>query len=118
MLSIRLIRNCEGDQGESAMRLILNGINGHYLRYLTDNFAAQTEQVIAAVAYATDADVLFEWCWKHEIPLRFYGRLDESVAVSIPILQSFLSRGSAQFECTLVERHHAKVIWWRGASVY
>lgn len=100
------------------MRLILNGINGHYLRYLTDNCAARTEQVIAAVAYATDAELLFEWCWKHHIPLRFYGRLDESVAVSIPILRNFLSRKSARFECSLVERHHAKVIWWRGVGVY
>jgi hypothetical protein len=100
------------------MRLILNGINGHYLRNLTENCASQTEEVIAAVAYATDADILFEWCWKHNIPLRFYGRLDECVAVSVPILRKFLSRKSARFVCSLVQRHHAKVIWWRGIGVY
>lgn len=100
------------------MRLILNGINGHYLRNLTENCAPATEQVIAAVAYATDADILFEWCWKHNIPLRFYGRLDECVAVSVPILQKFLARKSGRFVCSLVQRHHAKVIWWRGVGVY
>jgi hypothetical protein len=100
------------------MHLILNGINGHYLRNVTENCASRTEEVIAAVAYATDADILFEWCWKHNIPLRFYGRLDEGVAVSVPILKKFLSRKSARFTCSLVQRHHAKVIWWRGVGVY
>lgn len=100
------------------MHLILNGINGHSLRNLTENCAPRTEEVIAAVAYATAADILFEWCWKHNIPLRFYGRLDESVAVSVPILRKFLSHKSARFACSLVQRHHAKVIWWRGVGVY
>ena len=36
------------------MKLILNGINGRYLREITENATGQTEYVEAAVAYVTD----------------------------------------------------------------
>jgi len=100
------------------MRLIMGGINGHYLRNITENCARQTEEVLAAVAYAADGALLFEWCWGNKIPLKFYGRLDEGVAVTIPILTDFLLKKSANFVCRLVQHHHAKVIWWRGVGVY
>ena len=74
------------------MRLIMGGINGHYLRDITEDSVQDTEEVLAAVAYATDASLLFDWCWQNMIPLRFYGRLDDGVAVSVPILTSFLSK--------------------------
>lgn len=100
------------------MRLMLGGINGEYLRYITDNHAADTEEVLAAVAYANDASLLFQWCWDNRIPLEYYGRLDEGLAVSISILDTFLARRSPTFVCRLVQHHHAKVIWWRGVGVY
>ena len=100
------------------MKLIMGGVNGHYLRYITDNHAVDTEEVLAAVAYATDARLLFDWCWNNRIPLKYYGRLDESVAVSLPILKNFLVRKSPDFVCRLVQHHHAKVIWWRGVGAY
>jgi hypothetical protein len=100
------------------MRLILGQINGEYLRSVTDNHAEDTEEVLAAVAYATDSAVLFDWCWENQIPLRFYGRLDDRLAVSIPILSKFLGRKSGNFVCRLVQHHHAKVIWWRGVGAY
>jgi PLD-like domain len=100
------------------MRLIMGGINGHYLRNITLNCAPETEEVLAAVAYATDASLLFDWCWQSNIPLKFYGRLDDGVAVSVPILVDFLKKKSANFVCRLVQHHHAKVIWWRGVGVY
>jgi len=100
------------------MKLIMGGINGHYLRNITENSARDTEEVLAAVAYATDASLLFDWCWQHGIPLKFYGRLDDSVAVNVSILATFLSRKSANFACRLVQHHHAKVIWWRGVGAY
>ena len=100
------------------MRLILGGVNGHYLRNITEDSATETDEVWAAVAYATDSRLLFEWCLEHEIPLKFYGRLDDTVAVSSPILRSFLERRSPEFDCYLVQHHHAKVIWWRGVGVY
>ena len=52
------------------MRLVMGGINGHYLRDITENFASQTEEVLAAVAYATEVSLLFDWCWKNQIPLQ------------------------------------------------
>jgi hypothetical protein len=61
------------------MHLILNGINGRYLREIPDNSVRETELVEAAVAYATDATLLFEWCSKSYMPLRFWGRFDEAV---------------------------------------
>lgn len=100
------------------MRLILGGINGHYLRDITESAARETEEVLAAVAYATHTELLFDWCAKHQIPLRFYGRLDDQVAVNVPVLESFLQRKSAIHVCKLVQHHHAKVIWWRGVGVY
>ena len=100
------------------MRLIMGGINGHYLRNITENYARDTEEVLAAVAYATDASLLFDWCWQNDIPLKFYGRLDDGVAVSVPILRSFLSKKSPNFVCRLVRHHHAKVIWWRRVGAY
>ena len=100
------------------MRLILNGINSHYLRYITDNYPAETELVEAAVAYASASELLFEWCWKHNIPLRFWGRFDNQLPVSVNILRVFLNRRSPNFTCKLVRRFHAKVVWWHGVGAY
>ena len=100
------------------MRLVMGGINGHYLRNITENYAHDTEEVLAAVAYATHASLLFDWCWKHRIPLKFYGRLDDTIPVTVRILETFLSKRSANFGCRLVQHHHAKVIWWRGVGAY
>jgi hypothetical protein len=100
------------------MRFILGGVNGEYLRDITLSAANETDEVLAAVAYATDGDLLFEWCWDNKIPLKFYGRLDDCVAVGVPILERFLQRKSSRFTCRLVQHHHAKVIWWRGVGVY
>ncbi len=100
------------------MRLIMNGINGQYLRNITENYARKTESVEAAVAYATDASLLFDWCWEKNIRLTYYGRLDAGVAVNANILQWFLNKKSPDYVCKLVELHHAKVIWWHGAGLY
>ena len=100
------------------MRLVMGGINGHYLRNITENCGHDTKEVLAAIAYATHASLLFDWCWKHQIPLKFYGRLDDTIPVTVPILETFLSKRSANFVCRLVQHHHAKVIWWRGVGAY
>jgi hypothetical protein len=100
------------------MRLILNGINGEYLRDIIESAAPDTESVDAAVAYATDSSLLFDWCWKKNIPLRFWGRFDDGVPVSVPILKSFLDRRSPNFACYLIRHLHAKVIRWRGVGAY
>ncbi len=79
------------------------GINGHYLRNIIENAASDTEEVFAAVAYAVDSSLLFDWCWKKKIPLKYYGRLDEGVAVSVAILTDFLKKKSPIFVCRLVQ---------------
>jgi len=100
------------------MRMILNGINGRYLREITENAPRETELVEAAVAYASDASLLFDWCWEKSIPLRYWGRFDETVPVGLNILKSFLARRSANFTCKLLAHFHAKVIWWHGYGIY
>jgi hypothetical protein len=97
---------------------MLNGVNGRYLRDLVEQAAGKTERVDAAVAYVSDDDLLFEWCWKNEIPLRFWGRFDDGVPVKVTILERFLKRRSARFVCRLVRRFHPKIIWWRGFGAY
>lgn len=100
------------------MELFLGAINGNYLRNITENAAQETDEVLAAVAYATDNSLLFDWCIEHDIPLKFWGRLDSQVAVNTNVLSKFLKKKSAKFTCKLVKKHHAKVIWWRGYGVY
>src|SRR5665213_935265 len=100
------------------MKLVLGGVNGLYLREILDAAVKTTERVDAAVAYATDDRLLFDWCWDKEIPLRFWGRFDEAVPVSMPILRRFLSRNSGRYVCKLVRCFHPKVIWWRGYGAY
>jgi hypothetical protein len=106
------------------MKLVLGGINGTYMRDLIERASRlvdgklETEAVWAAVAYATDTGLLFDWCWENGVPLRFWGRLDDEVAVNVGVLDRFLTRRSPNFVCKLVQHHHAKVIWWRGFGVY
>jgi len=100
------------------MKLILNGINGRYLREITENATGQTEYVEAAVAYVTDESLLFEWCWNKKIPLYFYGRYDDSIPVKPDILRTFLKRRTPSFSCKLLKHFHAKVIWWHGFGAY
>lgn len=100
------------------MHLVLNAINGEFLRNITLNSTASTERVDAAVAYVSREDLLFDWCWDNKIPLRFWGRFDENVPVATPILRRFLSRRSAHYTCKLVRKFHAKVIWWHGVGAY
>jgi hypothetical protein len=100
------------------MQLMLGGINGNYLTNITLNAAAETQEVLAAVAYSTEMGLLFDWCWNNHIPLKYFGRLDAGVAVKPSILAAFLARKSASFQCRLVQYHHAKVIWWREYGLY
>jgi hypothetical protein len=101
-----------------AMRLILNGINGRYLREITDNAAQDTEYVEAAVAYVTHENLVFDWCWSNHIPLRFWGRFDEIIPVTLGVLRTFLKRKSPNYSCKLLTHFHAKVIWWHGYGAY
>jgi len=61
---------------------------------------------------------LISHCFEKHLPLRFWGRLDDQVAVDVGTLNMFLQRSSPDYVCKLVPKHHAKVIWWRGFGVY
>jgi hypothetical protein len=99
-------------------RLILNGINGRYPREICDNALPDCELVEAAVAYVSQENLVFEWCWKNEVPLKFWGRFDETVPVGPRILKLFLDRRSPNFVCKLLTHFHAKVVWWHGVGAY
>lgn len=105
-------------QWETGMKLLLGGVNGDYLRNIVETAAPHTERVDAAVAYATEGALLFDWCWEKRIPLRFWGRFDDGVPVAVPILKCFIDRRSPAFCCRLVRHLHAKVIWWHGYGAY
>ena len=100
------------------MKAILGPINGEYLRDLTLSAADGTEVVYAAVAYASKKSLLFDWCRKHGVPLKYWGRYDHTVPVSVAILRSFLSARSPNYQCKLATKFHPKVIWWRGHGCY
>lgn len=109
------------------MEFFLGGLNGNHLIDLLLKAdeeiegVRRVEEVWAAVAYAsrsTGSHTLISHCLKNDIPLKFWGRLDDQVAVDVETLNLFLNRASADFVCKLVPRHHAKVIWWRGFGVY
>ena len=109
------------------MELYLGGLNGnHLLNLLLEaerviDGERRTEEVWAAVAYATDGSgsgTLISHCFQTGIPLKFWGRLDDQVAVDVGTLNLFLHRSSPDFVCKLVPKHHAKVIWWRGFGIY
>lgn len=100
------------------MQLIMGGVNGEYLLELTEGARKDTEQVLAAVAYATESSLLFDWCLKNHKPLKFWGRFDETVPISIHILEKFITTASPNYVCKLIRRFHAKVIWWKGYGVY
>lgn len=106
---------------------MLGGLNGNHLLDLL--FEAdrviegrrRVEEVWAAVAYATKGNAngtLISHCLKNDIPLRFWGRLDDRVPVDVETLNLFLTKSSPDFVCKLVPKHHAKVIWWRGLGTY
>lgn len=105
----------------------MGGINGEFLADILSKAEREvdgerlTEEVWAAVAYASGfhhSQMLLRWCFDQNIPLKFWGRLDESVPVAIEILDKFLAKKSPNFVCKLVRHHHAKIIWWRGYGVY
>ncbi|MEQ8319347.1 MAG: phospholipase D-like domain-containing protein [Rhodospirillales bacterium] len=100
------------------MRMIMGGVNGEYLRDIVEQSVGKTEQVVAAVAYATTSDLLFDSCFKRNIPVKFWGRFDETSPVSIPVLKKFLESRSPNFVCKLVRQFHPKIIWWQGFGVY
>lgn len=100
------------------MELLANGLNGNFLRNILLNAPKTLEWVKVAVAYATGSPELISFCIKNSIPLKFWGRMDESVPVATNILERFLNLGPT-YQCKLVWRYyHPKVIWFAGYGAY
>jgi hypothetical protein len=101
------------------MRVVLGTLNGVYLKELLKQALPVSPFVRAAVAYAGGSHEFFDRCWESAIRLQYFGLLDHTAAVSLPVLEKFLRDGSGRFECRLVNGHfHAKVIWWQGYGAY
>ena len=108
-----------GDVGLTKMEVVLGGLNEIYLKALMLNAMAGSQHVQAAVAYAEGSHEFFEMCRKSEVRLQFYGLLDQSIAVSLRVLEFFLNDQSGRMRCRLVNGHfHAKVVWWHGIGAY
>ena len=100
------------------MKLVLGRLNATDLRVIRDQGLSKTTSVYAAVAYANEASLIFDWCWENDIPLKYWGRFDHEVPVSTPILEKFVRRQSPNFQGKVMRRFHPKVIWWKGYGCY
>lgn len=100
------------------MQLIKAELNRCPLDKLNTQALAKCDEVWAAVAYVTDDSSLIKPCYKQEIPLRLWARVDYSIPVNMSILEWFLGK-SPLAVCKLVrDVFHPKVIWWRPYGVY
>lgn len=100
------------------MKIIANGINDQYLQDFLLNSPTDLEWVKAAVAYASSTPELIRFCSEENIPLYFWGRIDDSFPVSSNILYKFLQLGP-DYQCKLIYNfYHPKVIWFSGYGAY
>ena len=103
------------------MKLLLGRLDGDKLAEIASSAATHCTRVQAAVAYAHDHEhPFFESIREREgIHLTFFGLLDESGAVGIPLLRALLAWGADRVTVRLVKGNfHPKVIRWRGVGAY
>ena len=101
------------------MQVVMGELNGVYLRSLLEQALAKSAYAQAAVAYAKGSHEFFESYKQSNARLEFYGLLDASFAVALPVLDMFLKDYTGRMQCRLVNGHfHAKVIWWHGYGAY
>jgi hypothetical protein len=80
------------------MKFIAGGLNGEYLSNLANQSIENTNEVLAAIAYASSDPYLFKICRNKQIKLRYWGRYDRFVPVATPILKIFLDTKSPNYE--------------------
>lgn len=102
------------------MEFVAGGLNGNWLRTLTDEHTSACLEVKAAIAYASSDNMyLLDACKRLRKVIAFYGRYDQGVPVHPEIIKWFLDQASPNLVCRVVpDILHAKVIWWVGAGVY
>jgi len=101
------------------MQLVTGGINDVHLRSIHERGIEFTEEVKAAVAYASGDPQLLRECRDNGTKLTLWCRYDDSLPVTLNILKRFLDTASPNYVCKLVpDIFHAKVIWWVGYGLY
>lgn len=100
------------------MEFVAGKLNGNYLESVVNRNINDCSEVIAVVPYCNTTR-LFELCKKAEKRVTFYGRLDESIPVDIPVLEWFIKQRSPNYACYLLHGGlHSKIIWLKGEGVY
>jgi len=107
------------------MELIANRVNGTCLRDIlpgSDN-AESVDTVLAAIAYGSNAsnqpEDLIGNSLKNKFRLDLWMRYDETVPVSVPMLERLLVHQKDNIFTKFVpDCFHAKVIWWKGYGAY
>lgn len=101
------------------MRVVMGELNGVRLLDLMNASVGKCNRVTAAVAYASQTDPFFEHCKRQGVHLEFFGLLDDTGAVSRPVLRFMLDAGPLAFSPRLIKGHfHSKIIWWHGFGAY
>jgi len=102
------------------VQTILGKLNGTFLvNVLTQSYPV-SKSIRAAVAYADFHEPLVEHLRRHpDVRLKVYGRMDETGAVSLRLLEWFLKQAPPTAQCFLINGHyHPKVIWWHEYGAY
>jgi len=103
------------------MKLIAGSLNQQTLSLLNSQLTPRAREMKVAVAYAgNDCMELFQFAQSSNVKLDFYGRYDDSIAVSPGVIAWFLDRSYlGNLKCRLIsDFYHPKVIWWCGLGAY
>jgi hypothetical protein len=87
------------------MDFVAGHINNCYLENYHIKALKKAEQLFAAIAYVGGQDRqirFFNDYYQNDIPVYLYGRYDDTVPVSINILEYFLKKKSPNMVCRLV----------------
>lgn len=105
------------------MKLIANGVNGNYLRDFLPDENDGADSAVAAIAYGSDIanrkEDLIGNCLKLGLRLDIWMRYDQTVPVSVSVLERLLVNKRNNIFCKLIpDCFHPKLIWWPGYGCY
>jgi hypothetical protein len=107
------------------LKLVANSINGILFSsvFPTGDSLGDVDEVLASVAYGSTISNpnggLITHCIDNKFKLEIWMRYDETVPISIPLLELLLrSQSNNVFTRFVPDRFHAKVVYWRGYGAY
>lgn len=104
------------------MEFIGRPLSGGMIHNVHINAIDECTEVRAAIPYAlrgTNEILLLDDCLKRQKKVTFYGRVDGTCPIDLPVLAWFLKQKTPNAVCRLVPYWlHAKVIWWVGQGIY